>query len=302
MSRFPLLAAVDVHALSVQSVASALARHGVHAPLRPLPDTPCLCFQLSRADGLLRCHVEAAAWAAVHLPELAGLDWRSMDPAIVAGLTSVERPLTFTDPALAYDHAMPMGRTACAAARLPAVRADEGLAWIEQVQGPLPVAPAPGALRGDLAVRLSLRLGTVRCAAGRLRRLARGDIVLMTRTDVRAFHGMRPLFDYLLHEESITVNQFEHPDTEALAPAASDALEVPLDIGSLPLGLQVQLCELPLTVAEISTLQPGSVLALPPGAYQQVSLLQGNVRVAAGELVQVGDALGVRLSQVPRLS
>lgn len=301
MSRFPLLAAVDGQALAAQEVAVALARHGVQAPLHPLPATPCISFQLSQTGSLLRCHVEAAAWAAVHLPGLAGLDWRSMDPAIAAGLTSVEWPVTFTDPALAYDHALPLGRAACAATRLPAVRADEGLVWIEQVQGPLPVAPAATALRGDLAVRLSLRLGTVRCATGRLRRLARGDIVLMTRTDVRAFHGARPLFDYLLHEESITVNQFEHTAPEALAPA-TEALDAPLDIGSLPLGLQVQLCELPLTVAEISTLQPGSLIALPPGAYQQVELLQGNVRIAVGELVQVGDALGVRLTRVPRLS
>lgn len=302
MSHFPVLASVDGAQLAAQAVAGALARHGVRAPLHPLPCTPCISFRLTCPQGALVCHLDAAGWAEVHLPELAGLDWRAMDAAIVAGLTSLEQPVSFADAALAYEHATPLGRAACVAGMLPAVRAEEGLVWIQELQGSLGGAPTTAALRGDLSVRLSLQLGSLQLSTARLRRLARGDIVLMTQTDVRALHAGRPLFDYLLHEESITVNQFEHPDTAALMPAASETLSLPLDIGSLPLCLQVRLCELPLSVAELSALQPGSVLPLPPQAYQQVALLQGKLRIAAGELVQVGDALGVRLTHVSPLS
>ena len=302
MNRFPLLARVDDHLPAAHAVAAALAQRGVRARLHPLPRTPCLSFRLTGDAHTLLCHVEAAGWAAVHLPGLDGLDWQGMDSTVVAGLTSPGRPLAFAESALSYDQAEPLGRVAGPTGTLPAVRAEEGRVWIQELHAHRAVAAHHTALCADLAVPLALLLGSVDLPGARLRRLARGDIVLLTRTHVRATHAGRPLFDYLLHEESITVNQFEHPDTVSLAPAEADAFTPPLDVGSLPLCLQVQLCELPLSVAELSALQPGSVLPLPPRAYQQVALLHGQRRIARGELVQVGDELGVRLTQTAALS
>ncbi len=303
MSRFPLLARVEDQQVMAQTLASALARHGIAATVEPLPVTPCLSFRLAQpGGGSVICHLDAACWASVHLPDLAGLDWRALDDTTLAGLSTVDLPLRFNDPALAYYRATPLGRAAPAAGVLPVVQAQEGPVWIGSLQGPLPAAPGINALRADLSVTLSLQMGHVRLPAKRLYQLRRGDIVLLTEMAVRACLGQRALFDYVLHEDSITVNQLEHPDIDTLSPMSSDDPPPALDVGDLPLRLQVELCELTLSVAELSALRSGSILPLPPRAYQQVTLRQAGARIAVGELVQVGDELGIQLTQVPTRS
>lgn len=69
-------------------------------------------------------------------------------------------------------------------------------------------------------------------------------------------------------------------------------------------NLTVQLvCEVgrqSMTLAELKTLQPGSVLSMERGAQQAVDLIINGARVGQGELVRLDDALGVRIIRLAK--
>lgn len=76
--------------------------------------------------------------------------------------------------------------------------------------------------------------------------------------------------------------------------------ELDATLDELPLELICQVGQLRLTLADLRGLGEGSVLPLnanPPG---QVELLLNDRRVALGELIRLGDGLGVRLLRVER--
>ncbi|MGY8564895.1 FliM/FliN family flagellar motor switch protein [Paracidovorax citrulli] len=74
-----------------------------------------------------------------------------------------------------------------------------------------------------------------------------------------------------------------------------------IDIRRLPVTVDVVLCQLQQSIAELDGLQPGTVFNLPHDAWKQLQLRVNGQVVARGELVQVGDQLGVQLAQAPVL-
>jgi type III secretion protein Q len=63
----------------------------------------------------------------------------------------------------------------------------------------------------------------------------------------------------------------------------------------LPVTLEVELCRVELTLAELARLGPGAVLPLALDRRGQVTLRAGDRTVARGELVEVDGAVGVRI-------
>lgn len=87
-------------------------------------------------------------------------------------------------------------------------------------------------------------------------------------------------------------------DLARTPPMLDSELDATLD--ELPLELICQVGQLRLTLADLRGLGEGSVLPLnanPPG---QVELLLNDRRVALGELIRLGDGLGVRLLRMER--
>ncbi len=304
--RLPLLAEVDPQQLGVQSLLQSLRRSGVHAVASTPPPVTCLRFELGTADGAMVCCVDANAWAAVHLPGLVGLDWSSMDPTVLAGLTAVDRPLQFADAVLDYGHALalPPATPSPGAPALPSVGAAEGEVWIESRMASLPSVPAGPGLPAGLPLLVRLQVGHACMSLQRLHRLRRGDIVLLSVSVMRAWQGRCPLFDFHLHPDSLTVTTMHSPftpDPDATAtglPAELSASEA-RGLDTLPLTLDVTLCRLDMSLGELAALEAGSVVALPDSASQRVELGHNGRRLAVGELVQVGDRLGVKLALVP---
>lgn len=310
MSRpLALLARIDPQTLRMQQLQQALCGCGADAHISPLPSSPCLRFQLVSARGAMVCHVDANAWAAVHLPGLVGLDWTAMDPLALAGLTGVQHPLQFAHGALRYDraHGLPASTAAPEVRALPTVPAAEGAVWIESWTAPLPRPTQAPRLPAALALPLRLQLGATAVTLRQLRRLRGGDIVLLSDPAARAWRGRRPLFDSHLQTDSLLVTTVHSPPHAGLAtpgsPLQSDdpMLDV-ADLQDLPLELQVLLCRLELSLGELAGLQEGSVVTLPEQAIERVQLLHNGRPLVTGELVQVGDRLGVKLAQVPRLT
>lgn len=301
---FPLLARCDESQLERQTLFSRLHAHGVAAMLQSPPDAPCLRFRLSRQDGVAICRVEVSTWADAHLPALAGLDWQGMDAATITSLTTQEHPIRFDNPSLGYERAEPLVADAPQERiALPMISSAEGPVWIERMDWTLPPAVDAMALPSGLRMRLRLYLARLRMPLRRLRRLQCGDIVLLADINPRACCGKRALFDYTLHPDAITVNTLDIPDDMDITVTAATDADLPplLDLADLPLNLDVSLGQLHLSLSELSAIQPDSVLPLPAHAHRQVQLQHDGQIVANGELVQVGDRLGLQLTRVARL-
>lgn len=307
--RLPLLAEVDPQALHRQRLLDALRGCGVGARMG-MPGTPtCLRFQLHTEHGAVVCRVDANDWATVHLPDLVGLDWTSMEPSVIAGLTAVEHPLQFEQQVPGYQqaHALPAAVLPSSLTALPAVQAAEGEVWIESWSGPLPGPARPPLLPAGFALPVSAELGKVALPLQQLKRLHRGDIVLITAPAAQAWRGRCLLFDFHFQTECLVVTHVHLPPA---ADVQTHAASLPSDeympdirgLGELPLELHVLLCRIDLSLAELAAMREGSVVTLPDRASDRVQLLHNGVRIATGELVQVGDRLGVKLAQVPKLT
>lgn len=299
--RFTMLAQPECQQLEQQALVRRLLAHGVVAALQPSPPTRCLRFRLGRPDGEAICRVDAGTWAVALLPELTGLDWKGMDDGTIFGLTAQPRPLRLDHPGLDYTHAEPLPPVqGDASTVLPMIQSEEGPVWIEHMDWTLPFTREPLALSADLRLLVRLQLGRLRIAGRRMRRLRCGDILLLRNPAPRAWRGDRALFDFNLHPESIivhTISPFDDTAAIGSGQAGGNPDAMP-DLADIPLNLDVSLGELHLCLGELSTLQAGTVLPLPEQAYQRVQLLHGSQLVATGELVQVGDRLGVQLTRV----
>ncbi|UIF88633.1 type III secretion system cytoplasmic ring protein SctQ (plasmid) [Cupriavidus necator] len=98
----------------------------------------------------------------------------------------------------------------------------------------------------------------------------------------------------ILTKEPIMTNQLDsiQPD-DFLAP---DQQSKPIDIGKLELPVQFELDTVALPFSQLCALGPGYVLELPkPVASAQLKLVTHGQTIGFGELVTVGDHLGIRI-------
>lgn len=77
---------------------------------------------------------------------------------------------------------------------------------------------------------------------------------------------------------------------------AADAAATPDPVSGLPVQVQFELGRLEVALSDLAQLQPGYVFALPAHLQGANVAIRANGReVGRGELVAVGDTLGVRL-------
>lgn len=306
-TQFPMLKQVEVEPLRLQQLHQQLRRQGVDSTLQPLPGVPCLRFQLRGSNGHMICRIQAQDWASHHLPSLQGLDWTSLDPVHLAGLCSTPVPVQWQAPSLEYHEAMFLDLVVADPEDTahPRVASQQGPVWIEQLNWRWPQTSAPIEVTGSERLPVQMRLGKVRQSVKRLLRLRPGDIVLVPYARPQGWRANRCLFEFVIHPEFLDVTTIypteadqPHPDTVMDSEHFHDSL----DLANLPLSLEVVLTTLQLSLAELADLTNGSTLNLPEQAYRQVRIEHNGHCVATGELVQVGDVLGVQLAQTPRLT
>lgn len=319
MSLSRVLRHSDVALQQRQRVLDAAAQLQWPLQVVPLPQgAGLLRFEWRFGGGRLQALRSTDDWARQHLPELPGLAWSAIDADTAAALFNRSAALGAFGIAQ-LDAAAPrfcqrlqapvMGAANAADTGLPCLATDAGPLWIEQLQlDAAPLSPAES-LAADLPLAVTLQLGSCSLPAGRLQRLSAGDVVLLDTAMGIARRGAHRLFSFHLQPDSLLVNDIfdDFADTTAgadaahlaVTAAASDgaAPAATLDLAALPVRLQVLLGELPLTLAELGALRAGSSLALPAHAQCQVRLQVEGHCVAQGELVQVGDGLGIQIQQ-----
>jgi flagellar motor switch protein FliN/FliY len=74
------------------------------------------------------------------------------------------------------------------------------------------------------------------------------------------------------------------------------ALDQISHLGDVPVSIEVELARKNLTVREILTLGPGSVLKLARSAGENIDIRVGGTLVGFGEIVILEDSMGVRIT------
>ncbi len=80
-----------------------------------------------------------------------------------------------------------------------------------------------------------------------------------------------------------------------------DSIEKLLSAQMIPLTLTVEIGRLTLSLEKLMQMKPGNLLELGQSADQGVHLTLQGKRVARGELVKIGDLIGVRILELPEV-
>lgn len=147
----------------------------------------------------------------------------------------------------------------------------------------------------------------VRLLAGRTRvpltdwqTLERHDVLL---ADLAAFtrgkqcqlwSGGRVLADGLLDGRAFTVQKLNRPEPTPMATTAAPT--TPLN--DLELDVTFVVGQTTLTLGELRSLAPGFVLDIPTPLGEGVTIFANGRNVGAGEVIEVGDHLGVRITSL----
>lgn len=105
-------------------------------------------------------------------------------------------------------------------------------------------------------------------------------------------------------EESAEGSEASHEDSTEEAPGEeSTAEEAPaaptepekVNVGNLPLTIVIEIGRLQISVRKLLELQPGEILELDADAHDAVDLCVNGTVIGKGELLKIGEALGVRI-------
>lgn len=157
-------------------------------------------------------------------------------------------------------------------------------------------------LAESLDVFPAIRVGSFVLSQEEWSRVHPGDFIPLDRASCTSAYlclGSSPLFYINLHEQQLELvdyaRAYEDP-MENTAPGSEESQATP--IKDLPLLVSVELARLRMTVAELMKLTPGNLLDLPLESKQEVILSVGGKSIGRGELVSLGEAIGVRILEI----
>ncbi|MFY3138361.1 FliM/FliN family flagellar motor switch protein [Achromobacter xylosoxidans] len=167
----------------------------------------------------------------------------------------------------------------------------------------LPVLPSdlrmPNAeIHPHLPVDISWSLGTLRLAASLLASLSAGDVIRLPASRGLVLAGHNPILSFHVHGDSLMIDTIPDDMSNEFDDTPNpDAREAEFSVEDLPVTLSFLLSRRTMRVGEVSALQRGMTIPLEQTA-PSVDVMAGSMRVARGELVRVGQDLGVEISEV----
>ena len=276
-------------------------------------DGPQLALAVSLGDAPLQLNVPARALALLGLPEASAplelADILLLEQALLSLIEPLEQ--VFEQPIRLRDR--PVGGLAglaptvwplgvrLAGETLPVHLRTDAATWT-QIAALLErhVAPQPNDL-GGLRLPLTADAGEAWLTLAELRSLLPGDVVMLDAWPDRQVRlRLEDQWQARVQRDGLHLQLLEPPITELATkePHMSEqgtgpSLDTRLD--ELQLKLVCQVGSVELTLAQLRELGEGSVLQLTPSMQDGVDLLINGRRVGQGQLVKLGDGLGVRL-------
>lgn len=172
----------------------------------------------------------------------------------------------------------------------------------------LPAPPASTGTADDLPVTCEVHAGVATLPAGEVRTLAPGDVVLPDALSVDAMgegpvriqvRGATLSIEAVRASGQLTVKRRVQGERVHVSPGGSDMSGSIEGMERLPVTLSVELGRFALPLADVAALAPGEVVKTGASMGDEVVLRAGDQVVATGELVLIGDEVGVRLVEVP---
>lgn len=158
----------------------------------------------------------------------------------------------------------------------------------------------------DLPVPASLWRGAVMVGAGDLQSLRPGDVVLLDEIENQAASALIVIGDRL-----VAPVEFTGPGARLIArpvPVAGSKWEWIMnnatdsvqtledsDLDGLPVTLVFELGRTALPLGDVKQLAPGAIVPLPEVTKETVDVIANGKRVGRGEIVRIGESLGVRV-------
>jgi len=263
---------------------------------QPLPQTPYIAFRAQGCHGSWQGMIGAREWLHAVGPQWSQwLHQESAGQEIVDLFSAVSRPVEIAPDLLDYQRLFEcrlIQGAALQAAGLPCIKTPQGDLWVMEEPSQRKALSRP--LQAWLqAVPLALRivLGNSELARLPSRQLARGDVLVIAEQTRQLFMADVCIGRFTFVKEGLHM-ELTIPDN----PLPSK----PCVLSELPVKLEFVLGELTLSMAALNEFIECQVLPLEATAASNVEVRVGGTCIAVGELVRLGDRLGVELREVGR--
>jgi flagellar motor switch protein FliN len=183
-------------------------------------------------------------------------------------------------------------------------------------------------LRSAVEVPLTAIAGSISLKREELESLEKGDFVVLDTPNLTLKDGGRaiilklnetPVFIARMEENKILIQEYANyheedeimeekdmPQNEPLSNQEfSEGEELPLStteknisIEDLPVKITVELAKISITLEKLTSLQPGNILHISSTIDSPVKLTVSGKQIGLGELIQVGETLGIRILQL----
>lgn len=164
------------------------------------------------------------------------------------------------------------------------------------------------ALPPELPMLVSLWRGAVKVSLGDVQSLRPGDVVLLADIENEAATALMMIGGRFVAPveftsegpclmaglRPVTGSKWEWIMDQTKNPDAAQALD-DADLENLPVTLVFELGRTALPLGELKQLAPGAIVPLPEVAKEIVDVIANGKRVGRGEVVRIGESLGVRL-------
>ncbi|HDS1817667.1 TPA: FliM/FliN family flagellar motor switch protein [Pseudomonas putida] len=263
---------------------------------QPLPQRRYIAFWAQGCHGIWQGMIGAREWVQAVGPQWS--QWLHQEGAgqeILDLFSAVSRPIQIAPDLLDYQRLFEFRLIQGAAlqgACLPCIRTPQSDVWV--MEGPSQRKAPSRPLRAWLqAVPQVLRivLGNSELARLPSRQLARGDVLVIAEQTRQLFMADLCIGQFTFVKQGLHMK---------LTPPDNPSPSAPSVLFELPVKLEFVLGELNLSMATLNELIEGQVLPLQATAASNVEVRVGGKCIAVGELVQLGDRLGVELREVGR--
>ena len=260
----------------------------------PSPETRYIAFLAQGCHGIWQGMIGAHEWMQAVAPQWS--QWLHQEGAgqgILELFAAVSRPIEIAPDLLDYqrlfDFRLIQGE-ALQGACLPCIATPQSDLWVMEglSQRKEPSRPLQAWLQA-LPQVLRIVLGSSELARLPSRQLARGDVLVIAQQTRQLFMADRCIGQFTFAKQGLHM-KLTPPDTPS--PSA------PCVLSELPVKLEFVLGELTLSMATLNEFIERQVLPLEATAASNVEVRVGGKCIAVGELVQLGDRLGVELREV----
>ena len=151
----------------------------------------------------------------------------------------------------------------------------------------------------ELPVHISLECGRLTLAADELAQLESGDLLLAelisrpAEGEVRLQINQQTFALASWKNQLVTINRMSSEP-----PAPSSNPNQAANVETIPVRLSFSLGDTSLTVRELGSIQPGYVFEFPSPGSGQVSIYANGKLFGLGEIVELGERLGVRILEI----